>query len=116
MPGYNSELEKFAGYDAQVVGISSDSVFSHVAWQKHEVGTLKYPLCSDFWPHGEVARRYGVFREGDPIPGISERAIFVIDKRGQIAFSKVYPIPEVPDVQDVYAALRKLSGVARTGA
>ena len=116
MPGYNSELEKFARYDAQVVGISSDSVFSHIAWQKHEVGMLKYPLCSDFWPHGEVARRYGVLREGDPIPGISERAVFVIDKQGEIAFSKVYPIPEVPDVQDVYAALRKLSGVARSGA
>ena len=116
MPGYEAELEKFAGLDAQVVGITSDSVFSHIAWQKHEIGLLHYPLCSDFWPHGDVARRYGIFREGDPIPGISERAIFVVDKVGQIAFSKVYPIPEVPDVEDVYGALRKLAGAARSGA
>ena len=114
MPAYNAELEKFAGYDAQVVGIGVDSVFSSIAWQKYEIGWLKYPLCSDFWPHGEVARRFGVLREGDPIPGISERAIFIVDKQGQIAFSKVYPIPEVPDVDDIYVALRKLSGSANS--
>ena len=110
MPAYNAELEKFAGYDAQVVGIGVDSVFSSIAWQKFELGMLNYPLCSDFYPHGDVARRFGVLREGDPIPGISERAIFIVDKQGQIAFSQVYPIPEVPDVEDIYVALRKLKG------
>jgi alkyl hydroperoxide reductase subunit AhpC len=114
MPAYNAELEKFAGYDAQVVGISVDSVFSSIAWQKHEIGMLKYPVCSDFWPHGDVARRFGVLREGEPIPGISERAIFIVDKQGQIAFSKVYPIPEVPDVDDIYVALRKIKAATKT--
>jgi len=91
------------------VGISIDSVFSHVAWQKFEVGKLSYPLGSDFWPHGEIARRYGVLREGDPIPGISERAVFLIDKEGIIRFSQVYELGEVPENEDVFEALRELA-------
>ncbi len=101
--------------DAQVVGMSIDSVFSHIAWQKFEVGILNYPLGSDFWPHGEVARRYGVLREGDPIPGISERAVFVIDKDGVIRFSHVYDLGEVPENEDVFEVLRELAA-SRTGA
>jgi alkyl hydroperoxide reductase subunit AhpC len=91
------------------VGVSIDSVFSHVAWQKFEVGKLEYPLGSDFWPHGEVARRYGVLREGDPIPGISERAVFLIDKDGIIRFSKVYELGEVPENEDVFEVLREMT-------
>ncbi len=89
--------------------MSIDSVFSHVAWQKFEVGILNYSLGSDFYPHGEVARRYGVLREGDPIPGISERAVFVIDKEGIIRFSKVYELGEVPENEDVFEVLRELT-------
>ena len=91
------------------MGISIDSVFSHVAWQKFEVGMLNYPLGSDFYPHGEVARSFGVLRDGDPIPGISERAVFVIDKEGIIRFSKVYELGEVPENEDVFEVLRELA-------
>ncbi len=89
--------------------MSIDSVFSHVAWQKFEVGKLSYPLGSDFWPHAEIARRYGVLREGDPIPGISERAVFLIDKEGIIRFSKVYELGEVPENEDVFEVLREMT-------
>jgi len=108
LPGYNSELERFSGYDAQVVGISVDSIPSHMAWQKKEIGIMNFPLASDFYPHGEVARRYGVLREGDPIPGISDRAVFVVGKNGKLAFAKVYPISQVPDNEEVFEVLRKL--------
>ena len=108
MPGYNSELERFSGYDAQVVGISVDSIPSHVAWQKKEIGIMNFPLASDFYPHGEVARKYGILREGDPIPGISDRAVFVVGKDGKLAFAKVYPISQVPDNEEVFEVLRKL--------
>ncbi len=110
MPAYNADLEKFAGYDAQVVGISVDSVFSHVEWQKRDIGLLRYPLCSDFWPHGEVARQFGVFREGPPVPGINERAVFLVDKQGKIAFSRVYELGQSPPNADVLQALSKLQG------
>ena len=86
MPAYNADLEKFAGFDAQVVGISVDSIPSHIAWQKKDVGILNYPLGSDFYPHGDVAKKFGVLREGDPIPGINERAVFIVGKDGKIAY------------------------------
>jgi len=108
MPAYNADLEKFAGFDAQVVGMSVDSIPSHVAWQKKDIGMLNYPLCSDFYPHGEVATKYGVLRLGDPIPGINERSVFIIDKEGTIAFAKVYPLDKQPDNEDLFEVLRKL--------
>jgi alkyl hydroperoxide reductase subunit AhpC len=108
MPAYNELLEKFAGFDAQVLGISLDTTYSDIAWQRYQVGWLKYPLCSDFYPHGEVARKYGIFRDGPPIPGISDRAIFIADKDGQIAFSRVYMLSEVPENEDVFEALRAM--------
>ena len=91
--------------------MSCDSVFSHVAWQKFEVGNLSYPLGSDFYPHGEVASRYGIFRSADPLAGINERAVFLIDKQGKIAFSKVYELGETPDNEEVFAVLRELAKV-----
>ncbi len=108
MPAYNVDLDKFAGLDAQVVGISVDSIPSHVAWQQKDIGVLKYPLCSDFYPHGEVARKYGLLREGPPVPGINERAVFVIDKQGKIAWFKQYDLGEQPDNEDVFKVLQKL--------
>jgi peroxiredoxin len=108
MPAYNEDLEKFAGYDAQVVGIGVDSVFCSMAWQKFELGMLRYPLASDFWPHGEVARKYGVFLESGFMPGISGRAVFVVDKAGKIAFSKLYQISDVPPNEEVFEVLKKL--------
>ena len=108
MPAYDVDLDKFADVDAQVVGISMDSPFSHIAWQKFEIGLLHFPLCSDFYPHGEVAAKYGVLRLGDPLPGISERAIFIVDKKGKIAYSKLYQLSQQPDNQEALDALRKL--------
>ena len=108
MPAYDRDLEKFAGFHAQVLGISVDSVFCHIGWQKHDIGLLRYPLCSDFYPHGEVARRYGAFREGPPIPGINDRAVFVVDQQGRIAFSRVYELGEQPPNEEVFEVLAKL--------
>ena len=108
MPAYNADYEKFAGYDAQVVGISMDSAYSHIAWQEKEIGKLRYPLACDFYPHGEVAKKYEVLREGPPVPGISERAVFIVDKQGKIAFAKVYELGEQPPNEDCFAVLKNL--------
>jgi alkyl hydroperoxide reductase subunit AhpC len=108
MPAYNADLDKFAGFDAQVVGISVDSIPSHIAWQKKDIGMLKYPLASDFYPHGSVAEKFGVLRQGDPIPGINERSVFIIDKGGKIVFSKIYPLDQQPDNEECFEVLRKL--------
>jgi alkyl hydroperoxide reductase subunit AhpC len=110
MPAYNADLDRFAGFDAQVVGISSDSIFSHIAWQKRDIGLLNYPLASDFFPHGEVASKYGVLRTGTPLAGISERAVFVVDKQGKIAMANLYELGQQPDNEDAFRVLRKLEG------
>jgi peroxiredoxin len=69
---------------------------------------MNFPLCSDFYPHGAVARQYGILREGPPIPGINERAVFVLDKEGQIVFSKVYPLDQTPEHEELLKVLRKM--------
>jgi alkyl hydroperoxide reductase subunit AhpC len=115
MPAYNADLDRFAGFDAQVLGMSVDSIYCHIAWQKKDIGIMNFPLCADFYPHGEVAKKYDVFREGDPVSGINERAIFVIDKEGIIQFAKLYRLDEQPDNEEVFTVLRKLKAKAMAG-
>jgi peroxiredoxin len=107
MAAYNADLAKFAALNAQVVGISVDSIYSTTAWEK-EIGPLDYALAADYWPHGEVAQKFGVFRDRGEFAGISERAVFVVDKNGKIAFSKVYPIEQLPDTKELFPVLEKL--------
>jgi peroxiredoxin len=108
MPAYDADADKFAGFDAQVVGMSVDSIPSHIAWQEKSIGKLNFPLGSDFYPHGEVAKKFGVLREGPPIPGINERAVFILDKQGKVAFAKIYDLGEQPDNEEAFEILRKL--------
>jgi len=104
MPAYEADLERFKGYDAQVLGISVDSVPCNSAWAK-SLGGLTYDLLSDFEPKGEVARAYGAYREGD---GISERALFIVDKDGLIAYKDIHDISDQPDNEELLEVLRKL--------
>jgi peroxiredoxin len=104
MCGYESNLPRFEAEGATVLGISIDAQPAKQAWAK-AIGPISYDLLSDFHPHGEVAQKYGVFR---PKEGFSERAIFVVDKDGKIAWSKVYQIPEQPKNDEVFEALNRL--------
>jgi peroxiredoxin len=104
MPAYEADLERFKQYDAQVLGISVDSVPSNTAWAK-SLGGLTYDLLSDFEPKGEVARAFGAYRDAD---GISERAIFIVDKEGKLAYKDIHDIGDQPDNEDLLDVLRKL--------
>ena len=104
MPAYEADLERFKGYDAQVLGISVDSVPCNSAWAK-SLGNLTYDLLSDFEPKGEVARKFGAYRSKD---GISERALFIVDKQGKIAYKDIHEISDQPDNEDLFEVLRKL--------
>ena len=108
MPAFDSDREKFAALDAQVLDISTDSVYSHIAWQKHDIGTMHFPMCSDFYPHAQVTQAFGVFREGPPLPGISERSVFIVDKSGRIVFAKVYPLDRTPTIEELLESLKDL--------
>jgi peroxiredoxin len=108
MSAYSGYVQKFADCDAQVVGISTDSIYCHLAWQEKGLGWLEFPLASDYWPHGGVAQKYGILREGDPLPGINERAVFIVDKQGKIAYARIYELGQEPDNEECLAELRKL--------
>ncbi len=108
VPELDSRRKEFEALNAQVLDISVDSIPSHVAWRQKEIGPVKVPLCADFFPHAEVTRKFGILREGPPVAGISERAAFIIDKSGTIAFAKVYGISELPNVEELIRVLRGL--------
>jgi len=103
IPQYKTDLDKFNELDTQVLAISVDSVPAHKAWTG-TMGGIPYPVLSDFYPHGDVAKKYGVLRE----QGFSERALFVIDKQGKVAYSQVHDIKSQPDNDVVFDVLKKL--------
>jgi peroxiredoxin len=103
MPSYEEDLSEFEARNTQVLGISTDNVHSNDAWAK-SMGGLSYPLLSDFWPHGMVSVKYGVLRDG----GLSERAIFVVDKQGIIRYIDIHDIREQPPTDKIMEALDKL--------
>ena len=108
MPAFQVDLARFVALNAQVVGISTDSVPCHIAYQE-SLGGLTYPLASDNWPYAQTAKAYGVFPAADvPHLGINERAIFVIDKLGKIGWVKVYPLDEQPDNAEILEAVRNI--------
>jgi peroxiredoxin len=109
VPAFDSDREKFAAMNAQVLDISVDSIPSKIAWQKKEIGMMHTPLCADFYPHGKVSQMFDVFREVPPYPGICERAVFIVDKAGKIAFAKVYPLDQAPSNQELLEALKSLA-------
>ena len=95
-----NDLKRFEQLDAQVLGLSVDSVWSHKAYAE-KMG-IHYPLLADFQPRGAVASKYGVFLEDK---GITGRAISIIDRDGKLAWHKNYDIPVVPGVDEVAKAL-----------
>jgi len=100
---YNELKSEFAEFDAQVLGISVDGVWCHLAFSKDR--KWRIPLLSDFEPKGAVARRYGVYREKD---GESERALFVIDAEGVVRWSYISPVGVNPGADGILKALESM--------
>lgn len=110
----NGAMAEFAAAGAEVLDLSTDHIYSHIAWQEFSVGMLQFPLGADFYPHGEVARKYEVFRTGEPVPGIAERAAFVIERgTGIIRFARVYHLGQQPAIEELIEAVRQLSPVTQ---
>ena len=102
-PGYNIAKDIFNQYDAILLGITVDNIPTLFAWT-NQMGQLWFPVLSDFWPHGAVAKRYGVLRSN----GLSERALFVINKKGTIRYIDVHDINKRPPLEDLMSALEKV--------
>jgi peroxiredoxin len=101
---YNEILPEFQRYGAELLGISVDGVWSHIAFT-HE-RKLHFPLLADFEPKGAVAQEYGVYRAQD---GTTERALFVIDGDGIVRWSYVSPVGINPGADGILRALESLS-------
>lgn len=100
---FNELLPEFQRLNTEVMGISVDGVWCHLAFSKEK--NLKIPLLADFEPKGEVAKKYGVYRKKD---GIAERALFLLDKDGIIRYSYVSPIGVNPGADGVLKALESI--------
>ena len=103
MQTYERERSRLAGLDTHVLAISTDAAPSKRAWAE-ALGGISFDLLSDFHPRGQVASAYGVMRHD----GIAERAVFLIDKRGIIRWTRLYDIPEQPDIEEPIAALASM--------
>jgi len=103
-PGYNIAKSFFDKNDAILLGITVDNIPTLYAWTT-EMGKLWFPVLSDFWPHGAVSKKYGVLRSD----GISERALFVIDKKGVIRYIDVHDINQRPKLEVLVKELEKIA-------
>lgn len=101
---YNELLPEFRKHDAMMVGVSVDGVWCHAAYSK--AYHLHFPLLSDFEPKGAMARTYGAYREGE---GVCDRALFVVDRAGVIAWSYCSPISINPGAGGILDALEALT-------
>jgi peroxiredoxin len=102
-PGYNIVKDLFDAHDAILLGITVDNIPTLFSWT-NQMGQLWFPVLSDFWPHGQTARKYGVLRSD----GVAERALFVIDKKGVIRYIDVHDINERPPLESLVRELEKL--------
>ncbi len=103
MKALDDNIDEFKELDTVPVGISVDSSPAKKLWGE-KLGIDELRMLSDFWPHGDIAKKYGLFREDD---GFSERANILIDEDQEIIFEKVYPIGEVPDLDEIFEILQK---------
>lgn len=98
----DEKYDEFISLNIIPVGISVDSVPSKHAWAR-ELKLSHIQILSDFWPHGEVAKLYGIFRQKD---GFSERANILIGENGVVLWVKLYDIPQLPDVEEILDFIR----------
>ena len=107
-PGYNLAQDLFVKNDAILLGITVDNIPTLYSWTKQMCNPgekLWFPVLSDFYPHGDVASKYGVLRSN----GVSERALFVIDKKGTIRYIDVHDINQRPPLDALATALENLN-------
>jgi alkyl hydroperoxide reductase subunit AhpC len=105
IPGYKPLEDTLEQCDTQLLGISVDSVFSHTAWAR-SLGGLFFPLMADYFPHGAVARKYGVLHP----KGFANRSVFLIDKAGVIRYIERMEPAGLPDNEALLAAIKSVAG------
>ncbi|UCF71774.1 MAG: peroxiredoxin [candidate division WOR-3 bacterium] len=103
MKSLEDNIDDFGKLNTIALGVSVDTVPSKHAWSR-ELGIEHTKLLSDFWPHGAVAKMYGIFRGKD---GFSERANIIIDEKQHIVFAKIYEIAQLPDIKEILDFIKR---------
>ena len=98
-----ANYNRFNELNTIALGMGVDSVPSNKAWAQ-SMKIKNTMLLSDFWPHGQVAQSYGVFREKD---GFSERANIIVDENQRVIFAKIYPTSQLPDLEEILKFLER---------
>ena len=101
---FQAGRSRYTRYKAEIITISVDSIMNITAWER-EIGPFDFLMCSDFWPHGEVCRKYGVLRDDEPFQGAAQPALFVLGTNRRIEFQKLYSVGEVAPLEDIVGAL-----------
>ena len=101
MKSLEANYKRFEKLNTIASGLSVDTVPSKKAWAR-ELAIENTRLLSDFWPHGEVAKLYGIFRDKD---GFSERANIIVDENLKVIFAQTYPISQLPDIEEIIKLL-----------
>jgi peroxiredoxin len=109
MKSLEKNKKPFGDLNTVAVGMSVDTVPSKRAWAE-SLGIKDTRLLADFWPHGKVAKAYGLFRDKS---GSSERANVIVDENGAVAFVKVYPLGQLPDIQEILDFIRNMPSVKK---
>lgn len=104
MRALEANHERFEKLNTVALGLSVDPVPGKLAWAS-VLRIKNTPLLSDFWPHGKAAKDYGIFLED---MGISERANVIIDEEGIVRWMKIYPIAQLPDIEEVFKKLEEI--------
>ena len=103
MKSLESNFEEFEKLNTIAVGINLDTIPSKKAWAD-SLGLKHTRILSDFWPHGKVAKLYGLFRDGE---GFSERANILINENQEIEFFRIYELGKLPDINEILTFLRE---------
>jgi peroxiredoxin len=104
MKSLEKNYDIFKDLNTIAFGVNVDSVPSKKAWAK-SLNIYNTSLLSDFWPHGQVAKIYSLFRNKD---GFSERANIIIDENQKIIFEKIYDISQLPDIDEIISFLKNI--------
>ena len=107
MKSLEANKKRFDELNTVAFGLSIDTVPSKKAWAEKELGIKNTRLLSDFWPHGEIAKKLGIFREKD---GFSERANIIVDENQRVIFIKIYDISKLPDIEELIEFLKNNKG------
>ncbi len=105
---FQAESEQLRARQTLAVSVCVDSIMNTTAWER-EIGPLDFPMCADFWPHGQVCSLFGALREQEPMRGAGDRVTYLIDRTGKIVFRQVYGLEELPGLRAALGILGSLA-------